>query len=216
MSKFKVGDRVRFCSKINPDKRSFKNGDIFTIQALSNFTIQALSNFTYSVNRTQAYSVGEVYVVFENELTLITNSEIHITTDGKTTHAVLKENGKVTKRAKADCSPADDFDFRIGATLAFNRLLGSEVALKSVVREVKRPAKVGEWVKIVRANQEPYDVGDIVMVEEVLPTDGIYFKSKNGKTNNNDYSYKGLNYAIVDEYVVLENYQPSKQIPAEF
>ena len=50
------------------------------------------------------------------------DEKIVITTDGKATLARLYENGKVTKTAKAECSPSDKFDFAVGAKLAFERL----------------------------------------------------------------------------------------------
>lgn len=53
-------------------------------------------------------------------------TELHITGDGKTVHAVLKENGKVVKRAKASCDPRDEYNFETGARLATDRVFGKE------------------------------------------------------------------------------------------
>ncbi len=50
--------------------------------------------------------------------------ELHITTDGLTTHAVYKIDGKIIKRSKATCSPADKYDFATGAKLAMSVPLG--------------------------------------------------------------------------------------------
>jgi hypothetical protein len=52
--------------------------------------------------------------------------KILITTDGKTTLARLYEDNKVVKRAEAKCSPDDEFDFLIGAKLAFERLTNDD------------------------------------------------------------------------------------------
>lgn len=62
--------------------------------------------------------------VMADEIEKITTcaKKIVITSDGKTTLARLYENGKVTKTAKAECSPGDKFDFTVGAKLAFERL----------------------------------------------------------------------------------------------
>lgn len=62
--------------------------------------------------------------VMADEIEKITTcaKKIVITSDGKTTLARLYENGKVTKAAKAECSPGDKFDFAVGAKLAFERL----------------------------------------------------------------------------------------------
>lgn len=53
------------------------------------------------------------------------NNKIVITTDGAETLARLYEGGKVVKSATAKCSPRDEFDFNIGARLAFDRLTES-------------------------------------------------------------------------------------------
>lgn len=57
-------------------------------------------------------------------------TELHITGDGKTVHAVLKENGKVVKRAKASCDPRDEYNFETGACLAIDRVFGKEEGKK--------------------------------------------------------------------------------------
>jgi hypothetical protein len=121
---------------------------------------------------------------------------IHITTDGKTTHAVLKEGGKVTKRAKAICSPHDEFDFETGARIAFDRLctsLAENSAFKGV-REVKRPAKVGDWVKFIKDHGGYLTPGSIHRV--VSERDGILWFPSNCVCSDHD------------KYVVLEGYTP--------
>ena len=81
--------------------------------------------------------------------------------------------------------------------------LRHEQPTKPTVREVKRRAKVGEWVKIVRANGsigEEYQDGDILQV-----------------TQNNrvwDVLSCGGVGAFKDEYVVLEGYQPEEHANA--
>lgn len=52
--------------------------------------------------------------------------EIHITSDGLTTHAVYKLDGKVIKRSKATCNPNDKYDYEVGARLAMYRLIGKD------------------------------------------------------------------------------------------
>lgn len=77
------------------------------------------------------------------------------------------------------------------------------------VREVKRPAKVGEWIKVVNA----IFTGGFYGNNEILPvtrTANLYagvYASKNGKE---------LIPSIADEeYVVLENYTPSEPEPVK-
>jgi hypothetical protein len=125
---------------------------------------------------------------------------IHITTDGKTTHAILKEGGKVSKRAKAVCSPRDKFDFNTGARIALDRLVGNPVdAPTGTVREVKRPAKVGDWVKFIKDHGGKLTPGSIHRVES--ERDGILCFSCNCICSYHD------------QYVVLEGYTPEPEKP---
>lgn len=119
---------------------------------------------------------------------------IVIYSKGLETIALLKEGKKVIKQASAKCNPSDTFDFNIGAKLAFNRLMGEEV------REVKRPAKAGEWIKIIDgAGSALSKVGDLARVTRV-------WYGNNGVDYITDYGVEtgGLH----KRYVVLENSQP--------
>jgi hypothetical protein len=57
------------------------------------------------------------------------DSKIVITRDGATTLARQYQDGKVIKSAEAKCSPSDTYDFSIGANLAYDRLMGRNVAV---------------------------------------------------------------------------------------
>lgn len=65
---------------------------------------------------------------------------------------VKLSNGKV---GVAKCAPEDEFDFYEGLRLATARAYGKEPPYKKAdkVKEVKRKAKIGEYIKIV----EPYN-----------------------------------------------------------
>ena len=78
--------------------------------------------------------------------------ELHVTSDGTTTHAVLKEGGKVVKRAKAVCSPDDEYRFETGARLAVDRVFGKEAEKK----EPKFKFKVGNMVEVVSPSTHCY------------------------------------------------------------
>ena len=144
---------------------------------------------------------------------------IHITTDGKTTHAVLKDGGKVTKRAKAVCSPHDEFDFNTGARIALDRLVGNPVdAPPGTVREVKRPAKVGEWVKVTLENlgrdYGPYSKGDVFRVVKDSYGDGVLAQSdKPFHTKRYTECGENVTQLLDSEYVVLEGYTPEPEKP---
>lgn len=125
-----------------------------------------------------------------------------------TTIVIYRNDNKVValdkstgEKAEANCNPADEFDFRTGAKLAFNRLMGEDVNSDNGVREVKRKAKVGEYIKIVDAKPFliPYENGEIFRV--------IGVKNATCEVEN---SVKRF-YAWHREYVVLENYKPEKE-----
>lgn len=93
------------------------------------------------------------------------NQKIVITTDGKETLARLYESGKVTKIAKAICSPDDEFDFQIGAKTAFDRLFKSKT--KPVEGEMYRVVgntnnfhhfPIGEKVKCISVREDEISV----------------------------------------------------------
>lgn len=129
--------------------------------------------------------------------------QILIDCDGTTTTATMTINGREVKTAIARQNPADKFDWRKGAELAFERLWKSQKKdeKKPEVREAKRWAKPGEYIKIVDAERyyaENYHNGDILMVAE------YYEGERDGRV-----MAKGANVVInPKEYVVLEGYRP--------
>lgn len=129
-----------------------------------------------------------------------TNS-VHIYTDGITTTAILKDGKKTIRTGQAKCSPDDAYDFNVGARLAFDKLMVVES-----VREVKRRAKVGEWVKVINPRNVPKDKGiDAYKKDDILQIikTSYWVMFKNGIAENRKV------YALTDdEYVVLENYKP--------
>lgn len=125
-----------------------------------------------------------------------------------TTIVIYRNDNKVValdkstgEKAEAKCNPADEFDFWTGAKLAFNRLMCEDVKPDNGVREVKRKAKVGEYIKIVDAMPFliSYKNGDIF---KVISTD------KSGVVVEKDGT--PVTVAWHREYVVLENYKPEE------
>ena len=129
--------------------------------------------------------------------------QILIDCDGTTTTATMTINGREIKTAIARRNPADKFEWKKGAELAFERLWNSQrkAEKKPEVREVKRYANPGEYIKIVDAwseFDENYHNGDILLVVE------CYDGKRSGFVEA-----KGANLVICpDEYVVLEGYRP--------
>lgn len=132
-----------------------------------------------------------------------TSYQILIDCDGTTTTATMTINGREIKTAVARRNPEDKFDWKKGAELAFERLWNSQkkAEKKPEVREVKRWAEPGEYIKIVNAYSvcgDAYHNGDIFRVTE------YYQGIRNGWV-----SVKGTNIAMSpNEYVVLEGYRP--------
>ena len=129
--------------------------------------------------------------------------QILIDCDGTTTTATMTINGREVKTAIARRNPADKFDWRKGAELAFGRLWNrpKKAEKKPEVREVNRYANPGEYIKIVDAEsntRENYHNGDILLVVE------YYEGQRDGWVQA-----EGANVVIdPDEYVVLEGYRP--------
>lgn len=76
---------------------------------------------------------------------------------------------------------------------------------KPTVKEVKRPAKVGEWIKFINVNERhrpkiiPGDICKVINATRPL----TYINPRSNKETNSSFGD--------DEYVVLENYQPEKK-----
>ena len=151
---------------------------------------------------------------FAQYLEPLKNECIVIYRKGDETIALDKTTGK---KAVAKCHPDDEYDFNTGAKLAFERLTGEQPAAVfpkhvncrcSTVREVKRAAKVGEYIKIIKVCHSPfneYKKGDILKVVKHFDYD---YNSKLGRAY---YKNKHFKYADMEEYVVLENYQPEEK-----
>ena len=136
----------------------------------------------------------------EIDFTRCKHYRIVIDCDGTTTTATMTINGREIKTAIARRNPADKFDWKKGAELAFCRLWGRPTK-KTKCEEVKRHAKPGEYIRIVNAesaNGEKYCNGDILLVT------AYYDNTPDGWV-----MAKGSHIVIgPEEYVVLEGYRP--------
>lgn len=185
--KFKVGER--YTSKLFVDK-----GAVIEITKISGDVVsyKDIAGRTYSVKN---FEIGSL---FSDMLKKVGSETIVIYRNDNKVVALDKSTGE---KAEANCNPADEFDFRTGAKLAFNRLMGEDAKPDNGVREVKRKAKVGEYIKVVCAMPclIPYKNGDIFKVNCVTTSGCICKKSEENV---------GLWHS---EYVVLENYKPEKE-----
>lgn len=199
--KFKVGDRV--VEKINQ-----KKGIVVDFSKDYDNVLVKFGGWNEGHDGRGYTESGKTYYgkhcwyFCEEQLEIIKEETIVIYRNDNKVVALDKSTGD---RAEAKCNPADEFDFRTGAKLAFNRLMGEDVKPDDGVREVKRKAKVGEYVKVVNAmpSSIPYKNGDIFKVNCVTAL-GCICKNSDGDA--------GLWH---EEYVVLENYKPEEKAQKE-
>lgn len=199
--KFKVGDRVKV--KKNTVTLNIRTvGECGTVKELltDNYYSVEFDKFVGGHDCNGFAKDGYGWNCAEDVLDLVKNQNetIVIYRNGNSVVSLDKSTGE---KAEAKCNPADEFDFRTGAKLAFSRLMGEDVKPDNGVREVKRKAKVGEYVKIVCAMPclIPYKNGDIFKVNCVTALGCICKKSDENV---------GLWHR---EYVVLENYKPEEK-----
>lgn len=185
--KFKVGERYK-------SRMILDNAAVIEITEINGDFV----SYKDVVRETSGRKMFEIGSLFSDNLEKVGSETIVIYRNDQKVIALDKTTGK---KAEAKCNPADEFDFRTGAKLAFNRLMGDDVKPDNGVREVKRKAKVGEYIKIVDAQpwMIPYKKGDIF---KVIST------SKLGVVIEKD--GEPVTAAWHREYVVLENYKPEE------
>lgn len=198
--KFYVGDVVK------PNKKADENYTITNTSYVREAIVTELRDYTMYIKIIKgSRSVAEVFSVEEECFDLVRKAKQETIVIYRNDNKVVALDKSTGKKAEAKCNPADEFDFRTGAKLAFNRLMGEYVKPDDGVREVKRKAKVGEYVKIVYAMPclIPYKNGDIFKVNCVTALGCICKKSEENV---------GLWHR---EYVVLENYKPEEKAQKE-
>lgn len=189
--KFKVGDR-------------YKSGYFADNDAVIEIT--EISGGTVFYKDVVGESIGlkhfQIGSIFSAALEKVDTTIVIYRNDNKVV-ALDKSTGE---KAEANCNPADEFDFRTGAKLAFNRLMGEDVKPDNGVREVKRKAKVGEYIKIVDAHPYliSYKNGDIFKVISTGEPGVVIEKDGTPVTS-----------AWHREYVVLEHYKPEEKAQEE-
>ena len=99
--------------------------------------------------------------------------ELHIMSDGKKTTAVYKKNGDVVSRSEANLHPDDDFNFKTGAQLAFDRVFPLKAEKKENVLRLFDDCGncygiVGTPTKYKDVYGRPLFVGDVVEIENAF------------------------------------------------
>lgn len=195
--KFYVGDVVK------PNKKADENYAITTTSVVREAIVTELRDYTMEIKIIKgSCSVGEVFTVEEKCFDLVRKAKQETIVIYRKDNKVVALDKSTGEKAEAKCNPADEFDFRTGAKLAFNRLMGEDVKPDNGVREVKRKAKVGEYIKIVDAmpSMIPYKNGDIFKVLSTSEPGVVIEKDGTPVTS-----------AWHREYVVLENYKPEEK-----
>lgn len=121
--KYKVGDRVRITTdKSKSNKWNLKGemdkwlGKVMTISCIKGY-------YYYEMEEDCRENCGVGWAWNEDMIDgLADERKIVITTDGKITKARLYNGRKLEEIATVKCSPEDEFDFRIDAELAVERL----------------------------------------------------------------------------------------------
>ena len=194
-NKFEIGDVVK------PNKKADEAYTITTTSVVREAIVTELRDYTMEIKIIKgSCSVGEVFTVEEKYFDLVRKAKQETIVIYRNDNKVVALDKTTGEKAEAKCNPADEFDFRTGAKLAFDRLMGEDVKPDNGVREVKRKAKVGEYIKIVDAKPFliPYENGEIFRV--------IGIKNATCNVKNSVKSCCVWH----DEYVVLENYKPEE------
>lgn len=198
--KFHVGDVVK------PNKKADEKYTITTTSVVREAIVTELRDYMMEIKIIKgSCSVGEVFTVEKKYFDLVRKAKQETIVIYRNDNKVVALDKTTGEKAEAKCNPADEFDFRTGAKLAFNRLMGEDVKPDNGVREVKRKAKVGEYVKVVDAHPffDTYKNGDILKV--ICTSNAGCFCQKT--------DVECFLWHI--EYVVLENYKPEEKAQKE-
>lgn len=185
--KFKVGERYK-------SRMILDNAAVIEITEINGDFV----SYKDVERETSGRKMFEIGSIFSDNLEKVGSETIVIYRNDNKVVALDKSTGK---KAEAKCNPVDEFDFHVGAKLAFNRLMGEDVKPDDGVREVKRKAKVGEYIKVVDEHSlfDTYKNGDILKVI-CTSNAGCFCK----KTDVECFLWH-------IEYVVLENYKPERK-----
>lgn len=205
--KYKVGTVIEFNTE---DKQG--TGEIVELNTGSNKTAYPVKLLGKSAGTghkgngksKKKYKTNDYWFVRENGVISIANpEEIHITRKGNEVHAVLKSGGQVVDRAKAVCSPDDEFDFWIGSSLAFSRLIAHTC-------ENTKADPEPEYVEIMGDSGalHCFEVGDVCKVierlDEYVCVEGIHNKEQQIVINDDIKPIKVVKRAAkAGEYIML-------------
>lgn len=160
--KYKIGDRVRITTDKSKSGKWNKRGEMDKWLGKV-MTVKEIHSYCYTMEED-----CDDWCWFEEMIDgLADEQKIVITTDGRIVKASLYNGKKLEKTATAKCSPEDEFDFKIGAELAFNRLFDK--------------------------NEDKYFTGKAVCTIDLLSsTKGKIYNFKNGYWLDDDYDRRPI------------------------
>lgn len=191
-------DMCHLCGTYATIKKICRDGTV----SLSEFSTKGDKYWLYHVDMLKPASTKKQKADNENSKpngedkpTTYPTITAHLIEGNKTT--VMLSDGRI---GEVTCYYKDTFDPAVGVAEAYKKALGiTKAEDKSIVKEVKRPANIGEYVKVVNAKRNfGYQNGDILKV--ILKLFNAIVAANN----------KGEDVIVWhEEYVVLEGYDPN-------
>lgn len=236
--KFKAGDRVQFKTWEEMEKEYGLDydGDISPAGFDSSFVrgMKFLCGAFATVKKTNGQMVYLTDISVENKSgwqwcyseymlksadDTKTKYELHITSDGKTTNAVYKKNGKVVARSQARKHPDDEFNFETGAFMAADRIFHtekkdskSELYLYNTFNG-KHYGVVGKRTNFKDKNGRPLFVGDVVEIvsKHIKCTQFVVYKDYEyfvygilDACNHSDGTFGGFEVTLLKPYTKIK------------
>lgn len=132
---FKVGDRVKVVGLTGPDRdyTDLKIGDTGIVKSLCDDNDDVVEiSFDRNIrhNKYNWNPVQKTYQMFLDQLELVKTEPIVIYRKG---NEVIALDKSTNKKGIAKCSPQDEFDFYMGAALAFGRLVDESKYLNTSI-----------------------------------------------------------------------------------
>lgn len=210
MKEFKVGDKVRIRKDL---KVGELYGDVYFAECMGrmcgkiatiNATFPTLNVFMTEGNMffwslEMVEPINQVdKLIFRDNVTILIKDGKRYIAKCEAGDTYDREKGMLVALAKANGYTFDDIQ---------KMLNNAEIQGKNMqVREVKRLAEVGEYIKLTRAEYSFNKVGDVLRVDNRINGLAIVY-------NSNQPRETGYNLAadwgyLPHEYVVLENYKP--------
>ena len=181
MAKFKVGDKVR--AKVGAPYWFTTDGWIGTVTEV--FNTPRYDNDFRAIGpcggEDREFTLKEEYFDLVED-----KQKIVITTDGKTTTAVLYNGKQRIKDAKAVCAPDDEFDFNKGAAIAFERLTGQACGKRADAVYIDESEQLLNTKICITDGDSTFKTGHIYEIKDghFIRLDGYTPLPENGKLRN--------------------------------